>query len=217
MFHRCVVAVIGVLAISTSAAAGPIKFDAAPSFEAAELRSMDQKELRALFFRGGGARNAAASCADCLAANSRLRARDNDGKSASTRPRSLSLRPGCSRSPPPTSRRDVRPRAFRISSPDLLPRRMPSVPSRCRVARAPHPSPLSRQPQCRNRTPSRSSAQAWLEHRCSVGVGVPNRCSQRPLPPLSTVPSQSGTKTGSDPRERREPLGSRRSRYLSSE
>jgi PEP-CTERM motif len=82
VFHRCVIAVIGVLAVSTSAAAGPIKFEAAPSFEAAELRSLDQKELRALFFRGGGARNAAASCADCLAANSRLMARDKDGKSA---------------------------------------------------------------------------------------------------------------------------------------
>jgi hypothetical protein len=84
VFHRCVVAVIGVLAISTSAAAGPIKFEAAPSFEAAELRSMDQKELRAIFFRGSGARNAAASCADCVAANSRLRAKDNDGKSEYT-------------------------------------------------------------------------------------------------------------------------------------
>jgi hypothetical protein len=81
VFHRCVIAVLGVLALSTSAAAGPIKFEAAPSFEAAELRSMDQKELRALFFRGGGARNAAASCADCVAANSRLMARDRDGKS----------------------------------------------------------------------------------------------------------------------------------------
>ncbi len=77
VFHRCVIAVTGVLAISTSAAAGPIKFEA-PSFEAAELRLMDQKELRALFFRGGGARNAAASCADCLATNSRLMARDSE-------------------------------------------------------------------------------------------------------------------------------------------
>ena len=83
VFHTCVIAVIGVLAIGTAAAAGPIKLDAkAPSFEVAELRAMDQKELRALFFRGGRARNAAASCADCVAANSRLRALDGDGKSA---------------------------------------------------------------------------------------------------------------------------------------
>jgi hypothetical protein len=54
----------------------------APSFEVAELRSMDQKELRALFFRGGGARNAAASCADCIGAESSLTARDRDAKSA---------------------------------------------------------------------------------------------------------------------------------------
>jgi type IV secretory pathway VirB2 component (pilin) len=83
VFHRCVIAVLGVLAIGTSAAAGPIKLDAkAPSFDTAELRSMDQKELRALFFRGGGARNAAASCADCVAANSRLTALEREGKSA---------------------------------------------------------------------------------------------------------------------------------------
>jgi hypothetical protein len=83
VFHRCVIAVIGVLAIGTAAAAGPIKLDAkGPSFEVAELRALDQKELRALFFRGGGARNAAASCADCVAADSRLRALDRDGKSA---------------------------------------------------------------------------------------------------------------------------------------
>jgi hypothetical protein len=81
VFHRCVVAVIGVLAISTSAAAGPIKFDEkAPSFEAAELRSLDAKELRALFFRGGGARNAAASCADCVSNQSSLN-RNRDSKS----------------------------------------------------------------------------------------------------------------------------------------
>ena len=83
MFHRCVIAVIGVLSIGTSAAAGPIKFDAtAPSFELAELRSLNKAELRALFFRGGGARNAAAGCADCVAADSRLMALDRDGKSA---------------------------------------------------------------------------------------------------------------------------------------
>jgi hypothetical protein len=76
VFHRCVIAVIGVLAVSTSAAAGPIKFEA-PSFEVAELRSLDSKELRALFFRGVGARNATASCADCIAAASSLTARED--------------------------------------------------------------------------------------------------------------------------------------------
>jgi hypothetical protein len=86
VFHRCVIAVIGVLAIGTSAAAGPIKLDAqAPSFELAELRSLDQKELRALFFRGGGARNAAASCADCVGSGSRLMALERDGKLAEYR------------------------------------------------------------------------------------------------------------------------------------
>ena len=83
VFHRCVIAVIGVLAFSTSAAAGPIKFEAqAPSFDVSELRSLDSKDLRALFFRGAGARNAAASCADCVSAGSSLTARDRDGKSA---------------------------------------------------------------------------------------------------------------------------------------
>jgi hypothetical protein len=81
VFHRCVIAVIGVLTISTSAAAGPFKLEAsAPSFEGAELRSMDEKELRALFFSGGGARNAAGSCASCLLADSSRRARDRDAK-----------------------------------------------------------------------------------------------------------------------------------------
>ena len=117
MFHRCVIAVMGVLAIGTAAAAGPIKLDAkAPSFELAELRAMDQKELRALFFRGGGARNAAASCADCVAANSRLRALDRDGKSAEyTAAFPFTAARLYSRSPRPTGRRNVRPHAFRIS------------------------------------------------------------------------------------------------------
>jgi PEP-CTERM motif len=82
VLHRWVIAVIGMLAISTSAAAGPIKLDTkAPSFEVAELRALDAKELRALFFRGAGARNAAASCADCLSAGSSLTAHDREGKS----------------------------------------------------------------------------------------------------------------------------------------
>jgi hypothetical protein len=80
VFHRCVIAAIGVLAVSTSAAAGPIKLgDSGPSLNIDELRAsgarMDDKELRALFFRGGGSRNAAASCAECLVAESSLHAR----------------------------------------------------------------------------------------------------------------------------------------------
>ena len=79
MFQRCVIAVIGVLAISTSAVAGPIKLGEAPSLNIDELTAsgakMDDTELRALFFRGAGSRHAAASCAECLAAGSSLHAR----------------------------------------------------------------------------------------------------------------------------------------------
>ena len=81
VFHRCVIAVIGVLAVSTSAAAGPIKLgESGPSLNIDELRAsgarMDDKELRALFFRGAGSRNAVASCAECLVAESSLHARE---------------------------------------------------------------------------------------------------------------------------------------------
>src|SRR3954464_7305309 len=81
LFHRCVIAVIGVLAVSTSAAAGPIRLgESGPSLNIDELRAsgarMDDKELRAVFFRGAGSRNASASCAECLVAQSSLHARD---------------------------------------------------------------------------------------------------------------------------------------------
>ena len=182
VFHRCVIAVIGVLATGTAAAGGPIKLDAkAPSFEVAELRAMDQKELRALFFRGGGARNAAASCADCVAADSRLRALDRDGKSAD-------YPPGCSRSPRPTGRRSVRPHAFRICLPDLRSGRTSLAPFHCRVAKEHRPSLSSRLLQCRNRTPSRSSAQAWLEHGCCAGGAFPGRCSQNDFTLVDRAP-----------------------------
>jgi hypothetical protein len=88
VFHRCVIAVIGVLAIGTSATAGPVKFGerTGPSLDVAELRAngvrMGQQELRALFFRGGDSRNATASCGECLAAESSLRARDRNRKSS---------------------------------------------------------------------------------------------------------------------------------------
>ena len=79
MFHKCVIATIGVLALSTSAAAGPIKFgEQGPSLEVSELRAsgvrMGSRELRAIFFRGAESRNATPSCADCLSAESSLNA-----------------------------------------------------------------------------------------------------------------------------------------------
>jgi hypothetical protein len=87
VFHRCVIAVLGVLAVSSSAAAGPFKFgERGPSLDVAELRAngvrMGQEELRALFFRGGNSRSAAASCAECLAAESSLSARRRDRRAA---------------------------------------------------------------------------------------------------------------------------------------
>jgi hypothetical protein len=87
VFHRCVIAVIGVLAVSTSAAAGPIKLgESGPSLDVAELRAsgvrMGSRELRAIFFRGADARNASASCADCLVADSSLTKREQKSASA---------------------------------------------------------------------------------------------------------------------------------------
>ena len=83
MFHRCVIAVIGVLTVSTLAAAGPIKLGGhGPSLELSELRAngvrMGQRELRALFFPGEESRAAGASCADCLSAASSLTPLDRE-------------------------------------------------------------------------------------------------------------------------------------------
>jgi hypothetical protein len=87
VFHRCVVAVIGLLALSTWAAAGPIKFsEQGPSLEVTELRAsgvrMSSGQLRAIFFRGGDARNATASCAECLSAESALNALERNPNSS---------------------------------------------------------------------------------------------------------------------------------------
>jgi len=86
VFHKCVMAVLGALAVSASAAAGPIKFgEHGPPLDVAELRAngvrMGQQELRALFFPGSQSRGAKASCNDCLSAESSLRAR---GRSATS-------------------------------------------------------------------------------------------------------------------------------------
>lgn len=88
MFHRCVIAVIGVLAVSASAAAGPIRFgENGPSLDIAELRAsgvqMGSRELRAIFFRGGDRGSAKASCAECVSAGSSLHARERNGASNS--------------------------------------------------------------------------------------------------------------------------------------
>jgi len=83
VFHRCVIAVIGVLTVSTLAAAGPIKLGGHdPSLELSELRAngvrMGQRELRAVFFPGEESRAAGASCADCLSTASSLRRLDRE-------------------------------------------------------------------------------------------------------------------------------------------
>src|SRR3954452_21592628 len=75
VFRRCVMAVFGVLAVSASAAAGPIKFgEHGPPLDVAELRAngvrMGQQELRALFFPGSQSRGAKGSCSDCLSSES---------------------------------------------------------------------------------------------------------------------------------------------------
>src|SRR3954447_10980765 len=83
VFHRCVMAVLAVLAVSASAAAGPIKFgESGPPLDVAELRAdgvrMGQQELRALFFPGSQSRGAKASCSECLVAQSSLTPRGRD-------------------------------------------------------------------------------------------------------------------------------------------
>ena len=88
VFHRCVIAVIGALAVSASATAGPISFgENGPSLDIAELRAsgvrMGSRELRAIFFRGGDRRSAMASCAECVSAESSLNAPEGKGASNS--------------------------------------------------------------------------------------------------------------------------------------
>ena len=88
VFHRCVIAVIGALAVSTSATAGPISFgENGPSLDIAELRAsgvrMGSRELRAIFFRGGDRRSAMGSCAECVSAESSLNAQERKGASNS--------------------------------------------------------------------------------------------------------------------------------------
>ena len=85
VFHRCVIAVIGALTVSTSAAAGPIKLNGhGPSLELSELRAngvrMGQRELRAVFFPGEESRAGGASCADCLSTASSLTPLDREVK-----------------------------------------------------------------------------------------------------------------------------------------
>ena len=86
VIHRCVIAVIGVLAFAASANAGPIKFgDQGPSLDVTELRAsgvrMSSRELRAIFFRGADPR-ATASCAECLTAESSLSTRERSSNSS---------------------------------------------------------------------------------------------------------------------------------------
>jgi hypothetical protein len=82
VFHRCVITVIAVLAVGTSATAGPIKLgETGPPLDVRELRAngvLDKDVLRALFFRGVNGRSAPNSCSDCLNSNSSLTPRDRD-------------------------------------------------------------------------------------------------------------------------------------------
>jgi hypothetical protein len=79
------ITVLGVLAVGTSAAAGPIKLgETGPPLEIGELRAsgaLDADVLRALFFRGARGRGAPNSCSDCLNSNSSLTRRDDEHSS----------------------------------------------------------------------------------------------------------------------------------------
>jgi PEP-CTERM motif-containing protein len=74
--HRCVITVLAVLTIGTSAAAGPIKLgESGPPLDMGELRAsgaLDKDVIRALFFRGVRGRGAPDSCSDCLSSNPSL-------------------------------------------------------------------------------------------------------------------------------------------------
>ena len=82
VFHRCVITVLAVLTVGTSAAAGPIKLgESGPPLDMGELRAsgaLDNAVIRALFFRGVSGRGAPNSCRDCLNSNSSLHRRDED-------------------------------------------------------------------------------------------------------------------------------------------
>ena len=82
VFHRCVITVLAVLTVGTSATAGPIKLgESGPPLQIGELRAsgaLDKDVLRALFFRGVRGRGALNSCKDCLSSNKSLRRLDEE-------------------------------------------------------------------------------------------------------------------------------------------
>jgi hypothetical protein len=85
VFHRCVITVLAVLTIGTSATAGPIKLgESGPPLDIGELRvsgALDKDVIRALFFRGVRGRGAPNSCRDCLNSSSSLHRRDEENSS----------------------------------------------------------------------------------------------------------------------------------------
>ena len=82
VLHRCVITVLAVLTVGTSATAGPIKLgESGPPLQIGELRAsgvLDKDVLRALFFRGVRGRGALNSCRDCLNSSSSLSRRDDE-------------------------------------------------------------------------------------------------------------------------------------------
>jgi hypothetical protein len=82
VFHRCVVTVLAVLTVGTSATAGPIKLgETGPPLQVGELRAsgvLDKDVLRAMFFPGVRGRGALNACRDCLNSSSSLSRRDDE-------------------------------------------------------------------------------------------------------------------------------------------
>ena len=101
MFHRCVITVLAVLTVGTSATAGPIKLgETGPPLQVGELRAsgvLDKDVLRAMFFPGARGKGAPNACRDCLNSSSSLRRRDDENSYRNLFPfssRSLYRSPG---------------------------------------------------------------------------------------------------------------------------
>jgi PEP-CTERM motif len=116
VFHRCVITVLAVLTVGTSATAGPIKLGGSgPPLQIGELRAsgvLDKDVLRALFFPGVRGRGAPNSCRDCLNSGSSLTRRDDENSYRNLFPfssRSLYRSPTRPGAASPVSNRRVKP------------------------------------------------------------------------------------------------------------
>jgi PEP-CTERM motif len=116
VFHRCVITVLAVLTVGTSATAGPIKLgETGPPLQVGELRAsgvLDKDVLRAMFFPGVRGRGALNACRDCLNSSSSLNRRDDENSYRNLFPfssRSLYRSPNRNGAASPGSNRRVKP------------------------------------------------------------------------------------------------------------